>query len=270
MIRTFRILPPALLLAIFATFASVAAGADTLLTLKAHSDTPALMGKSINKSDKTVTVWVGPNRVRRDDGNAASIVLFDQKKLYIVDHRDKSYTAIDLPVDFAKLVPGAQGDLLKKEMSNTAKMDVKISKTSETKKIGAWNTRKYHVELSNTEIKIATDMWVSKDVPVDNNALRQMQLNMASLQPGSLDWVKKMQEVDGFPVLQESSINFGMPQDTKTREELVSVEKKDPPAGTFAPPAGYTQKPFVVPGSQAGGPAPAAKPAPPRKPGTKG
>ena len=59
-------------------------------------------GVRIEETDltETVTLWVGPNRVRRDDGNATSILLFDQKKLYIVDHQDKSYTAIDLPVDF--------------------------------------------------------------------------------------------------------------------------------------------------------------------------
>jgi hypothetical protein len=243
------------------------AGADTLLTLKSHTDTPAMLGNNVGGADKTVTVWIGPNRVRRDDGAASSILLFDKKKLYIVDHNDRSYTAIDLPVDFKKLLPGAQGEALYKEMSATAKMDAKITKTAETKKIGAWNTQKYHVELTNPTIKVTTDMWVSKDVGVDMNVLRQMQLSMASLQPGALDWVKKMQQIDGFPVRQESSLNFGAPKDTKTREELVSVEKKEPPANTFAPPTGYTQKPFATPGSQV----PGASPTPPAKkrPGMK-
>ena len=237
------------------------AGADTLLTLKTHSEVPAPKGRAVEQTDRTVTVWVGPNRVRRDDGKAASIVLFDKKKLYIVDHADKSYTAIDLPVNLAKLVPGPQGELLQKEMSATAKLDAKITKTAETKKIGVWNTRKYHVDLSNPTIKVSTDMWVSRDVGVDINALRQLQLSVASLQPGALDWVKKLQEIDGFPVLQESSLNFGTPKDATTREELISVEKgKEPPANTFVPPAGYTLKPFVTPGALVpAAPAPAAK-----------
>jgi hypothetical protein len=257
----------ALLLAIPAISAipATTAGADTLLTIQTHSELPAMVGNTVRPDDRKVTLWVGPNRVRRDDGRAASIVLFDQKKLYIVDHEDKSYTAIDLPVDFKKLLPGPQGEIMLKEMSATAKLDAKITKTNETKKIGNWNTRKYHVELTNPSTKIKTDMWVSKDVGVDMNAFRKMQLNVASLQPGSLDWVKKMQEIDGFPVVQESSLNLGTPKDVTTREELISVETKEAPAGTFAPPAGYTQKPFATPGVQAPAPAPAAK-----KPGTKG
>lgn len=263
-LRISHIITLSLLLALPA-ISTLPAGADTLLTLKSHVDTPAMLGNNMGGSDRTITVWVGANRVRRDDGTTSSIMLFDKKKLYIVDHQDKSYTAIDLPVDFKKLVPGPQGEALYKEMSAAAKMDAKITRTAETKKIGAWNTQKYHVELSNPTMKASTDMWVSKDVGVDMNVLRQMQLNMASLQPGALDWVKKMQQIDGFPVRQESSLNMGAPKDTKTREELVSVEKKEPPANTFAPPAGYTQKPFVNPGSQV----PGASPTPIKKPGTK-
>ena len=240
------------------------AGADTLLTIKTHSELPAMVGTSVKQDDRKITLWVGPNRVRRDDGKAASIILFDQKKLYIVDHEDKSYTAIDLPVDFTKLVPGPQGEMMRQEMSSTAKLDAKIVRTNETKKIGNWNTRKYHVELTNPETRMITDMWVSKDVGVDMGALRQMQLNMASLQPGSLTWIKKLQQIEGFPVLQDSSFNFGTPKDAKTHEELISVETKEPPAGTFAPPAGYTQKPFATPGGQDPAPAPA------RRPGTQG
>jgi hypothetical protein len=154
--------------------------------------------------------------------------------------------------------------MMKKEMSATAKLDAKIVRTNETKKIGSWNTRKYHVELTNPETRMSIDMWVSPDVGVDMNALRQMQLNMASLQPGSLSWIKKLQQIEGFPVLQESTLNFGTPKDVKTHEQLISVETKEPPAGTFAPPAGYTQKPFATPGGQMPAPAPAA-----RKPGTR-
>jgi uncharacterized protein DUF4412 len=252
---------PALTLALLLA-GSTGAAADTLLTLKSHTETPALTGKAVAKNDRTVTVWVGPNRARRDDGATASILLFDKKKLYIVDHKDKSYAAIDLPVDFTKLLPGAQGEAFKAEMSAAAKMDAKITKTSETRKIGSWNTRKYHVVLSNPSMQVTTDMWVSKDVDIDNNALRRMQLDLASLQPGSLDWVRKMQQIDGFPVLQESTINLGAPQDARSREELVSVEKKDPPANVYAPPAGYTQKPFITPGAQV-----QPTPAPPKRPG---
>ncbi len=264
-IRTPHAFVLALLLAIPAIPAMPApASADTLLTIQTHSELPAMVGNSTRQDSRKVTLWVGPNRVRRDDGKAASIVLLDKKKLYIVDHEDKSYTAIDLPVDFTKLLPGAQGEMMMKEMSASAKLDIKITRTDETKKIGKWNTRKYHVELQNSETKVITDMWVSKEVGVDMNALRQMQLNMAALQPGSLSWVKKMQQIEGFPVLQESTLNFGTPKDAKTHEELISVETKEPPPGTFAPPVGYTQKPFATPGQGGPPPVPTRRPGPGR------
>ena len=96
-IRTPHAFVLALLLAIPA-IPTAQATADTLLTIQTHSELPALIGTNVRQDDRKVTLWVGPNRVRRDDGKAASIVLFDQKKIYIVDHEDKSYTAIDLPI----------------------------------------------------------------------------------------------------------------------------------------------------------------------------
>ena len=42
---------------------------------------------------------------------------------------------------------------------------------------------------------------------------------------------------------QEADVHMGDSR-FKTREELVSVETKDAPAGSYDPPAGYTAQPF--------------------------
>ena len=48
-----------------------------------------------------------------------------------------------------------------------------------------------------------------------------------------------MRQIDGFPVVQESDVDMGGSR-FKTREELVAVETKEAPAGTYDPPVGYT------------------------------
>jgi len=55
---------------------------------------------------------------------------------------------------------------------------------------------------------------------------------LAALQPGSAEWPRQMQQIEGFPVLQESDVTMGGSH-FKTREELATVETKDAPAGTL-------------------------------------
>jgi hypothetical protein len=47
-----------------------------------------------------------------------------------------------------------------------------------------------------------------------------------------------MQQIEGFPVIEEADVEMAGSR-FKTREELVSAETKDAPAGTYDPPAGY-------------------------------
>jgi hypothetical protein len=52
--------------------------------------------------------------------------------------------------------------------------------------------------------------------------------------------------VKGLVVEQEGVMTMTMMGDisVKTSELTSSIEKLDPPAGTYDPPAGYTEKPF--------------------------
>ncbi len=85
-------------------------------------------------------------------------------------------------------------------------------------------------------------MWVSNEIE-GFARFNRMAGAMASLQPGSGEWVKQLEKIDGFPVLTESRVD-ALGAQFGTREELVSVETKAAPAGTYDPPAGYKAQPY--------------------------
>lgn len=247
-----------------------AAGADTLLTMKNHAQGAAAMGQP--DRDSEVKVWVSPDsqHLRRDEATVSMLLLFDKNKMYLIDNQAKTYNELDLPIDFKKLVQG--GEEMAEQMNRMAKMDVVIKPSQETKKIGAWTAKKYDVSLSNTTgMKIDSTMWMSQDVGIDTAAFAKMQAHMTSLSPGTGDWVKKISQIPGFPVLTESRV--ATPRgEIKTTQELAAVDKKPAPAGTYELPSGYTKTPFGggMPGPRPGAPArrppaprPAAPPAPP-------
>lgn len=233
----------AALVALVAIAATNAPSTDTVLSLKRHVD--AFEAGAIRQAarDQEIKIWLGEKRIRRDEGDVSTILRLDQNKMYLVFHPAKIYNAFDLPIDYKKLYPNNADEMVKRA-SEMMKLDLTVTPKEETRKIGEWQTKRYDLVMTNPlGMKVETTMWTSLDVGVDVSAMTKLLGAMASLQPGSLDWMKKMEEVKGFPVLQESTtIALGTP--VKSTEQLVSVEKKEPPAGLYEPPAGYTMKPF--------------------------
>lgn len=215
----------------------LAAGADTLYTMKSHTDAIKMGGQSQPAKDSTIKVWAASDRMRRDDGDQSMIFRLDKNRLYIVDHADKTYSEIALPIDLRKMMPKGS-EAMADQIAAGMKVTVQVAPRDETKKINQWNARRYDVTVQSAMgMKIATTMWVSKEIE-GFAPFNKMAGAMASLQPGSGEWVKQLEKIDGFPVLTESQVDalgakFG------TREELVAVETKAAPAGTYDLPAGY-------------------------------
>ena len=220
----------------------LAAGADTLYTMKSHTDAIKMGGQSQPAKDSTIKVWAASDRMRRDDGDQSMIFRLDKNRLYIVDHADKTYSEIALPIDLRKMMPKGS-EAMADQIAAGMKVTVQVTPRDETKMVNQWNARRFDVTVQSAMgMKIATTMWVSKEIE-GFAPFNKMAGAMASLQPGSGEWVKQLEKIDGFPVLTESQVDalgakFG------TREELVSVETKAAPAGTYDPPAGYKAQPY--------------------------
>jgi hypothetical protein len=215
--------------------------ADTLLTVRStieglkmdapQGEEPIRIWVNSDKSDKSDKDGKG-DKLRRDEGDVSYILRLDRGRLYVVNHAEKTYSELAVPVDPQK-IPAA----------DAAQVKAQVTSTGETKKIGSWNVRKYRVDISNPAgLHLDTTIWASTEIP-SYQALTRLAASLAALQPGSADWSRKLEQIDGFPVAQEAAVTMGTSH-FKTREELVSVETKDAPAGTYEPPAGYTAQPF--------------------------
>jgi hypothetical protein len=200
--------------------------ADTLLTVR--SSVEGL--KMDQPTTGQIHLWVAADRLRRDEGETSTIVRLDRGKVYLLNHTDKTYAEVPAP-DVQKLA-ASEGGAIK----------VVVSPTSETKKVGDWNARKFKVDISSPDgLHLDTTIWASKDIAA-HQAYGKLAAILAALQPGSAEWARQMQQIEGFPVLQESDVTMGGSH-FKTREELATVETKDAPAGTYEPPAGYRALP---------------------------
>lgn len=218
-----------------------AAAADMLLIQKQHTDAMSLMGHEEPAKDETIEMWMSKNSVSRRGGTMDMIARFDQKKLYVINNADKAYSVIPLPFDFKSLLTPEQQPMAD-QMEKMMAIDVNVTPMDETKQVGKWSAKRYDVLVTGMGMKMDIVSWISKDVGIDRGAYREFIASMSSLQMRA-DWMKKLAEIDGFPVAQDMTMTI-MGKPIKSHTELVSVDERSAPAGTYEPPAGYTEKKY--------------------------
>ncbi|MFN0243628.1 MAG: hypothetical protein ACKVWV_12105 [Planctomycetota bacterium] len=239
------------------------ARADHLITRKVHVDGYTAGDKTVPGSDTTHNMWIGSDRLRFESSEGTVIVRVDQSKLYMLDAKAKTATSIDLPFDLVKYLPPEAAGMAD-QIKAMSKISATVTPSDETKKVGEWNTRKYTVAMRGPQGPMSDEvMWVTKDVRgIDVAKTRDMLGKLFSVQPGGESVAEEMKKIDGIAVLTERTRSRGG-NSVKSSEEVVSIESKDAPAGTYDVPADYTTKPFdlMSMGGGMGGGRPGGRPA---------
>jgi hypothetical protein len=218
------------------------ARADLMLRLKGHIEGFKVGARAQEPRDADVNIWLSGDKMRRDEGPLSAIVRLDRKKLYLINHTDKTYSVVDLPVNLAKLV--AKGDQERfQQFVAESQIKARVAPAAETRKIHGWSAHRVDVELSNSHgLRVSTQMWLTKELG-PYGAYNTMNGVLASLQPNSAEWSRKIRELDGFPVYQETTVNVGGAS-FKSKEEVVTVETKEVPDVTYDPPLGFNPVPY--------------------------
>lgn len=232
---------PLALAGLLAALAAPPAAADRLLTLKSHTDAMQMMGKTTPAKDDTYYYWFGADATRQDMGELSTLLRFDQQKMYWINHTEKTYSTIDLPIDFKKLVSPEMAPMME-QMATMMGGSAKVTPTDRSGSFAGFECKYYKVAVNMAMMNIGMDMCMSERMPVDFKRYQSMVESQAELLP-STRWMKELAKMQGFPVHSETTTTM-MGKSFKSWQELVSSEEKAAPAGTYAPPAGYKEKPF--------------------------
>jgi hypothetical protein len=224
------------------------ARADVFLKQKVHTDAMQVMGQSQPAKDSVMTIWLTGNKVRMDqDAGTSSLLLADQKILYMIDHNKKQYA--EMPLDFDKMMQQAAADnpqaaeamaKMPGFMKNMAQgMSAKVTETSDTKTIGRWRCRKYLIEMNmGMAGTMNAESWASEDIHLDYSKVFAAANAMMAAMPGFDKIIDEMRKIKGVVVYQTSKMKM-MGAEIGSTTELLEAEDKDAPAGTFDLPAGY-------------------------------
>jgi len=224
-----------------ALLAAAPAAADRLITMKSHTDAMEMMGQKTPAQDENYLYWFGGDAIRHDTGKVSTILRFDRKQMIWINHDDKTYSVIDLPIDFKKLVPPEMAPMME-QMATMMGGSAKVTPTDKTGSFGGFDCKYYRVDVNMSMMAMGMDMCLSDRMPVDYSRYQSMVESQAALLP-STQWMKDLAKLQGFPVRTDSATTV-MGKTFKSWQELVSSEEKAAPAGTYEPPAGYQEKAF--------------------------
>jgi hypothetical protein len=218
--------------------ATPAFASDVLVRVRSHSDATVIGGQPQPARDDVTEQWYGDGKTAQSGPDAGLIVDLGNNIAYIVNHRDKSYVPLPLPMDITKILPPEI-----QSMAPMMQMSAAVTPTAETKKVGAWSCKGYDVTLTVMGMAMTMRIWASTEVPaalVDFSAKvtpaflqGQMRLTGESL--------REFAKIQGFHVASELTADL-MGARMHTTTETIEIVEKDAPAGTFEPPAGYTKK----------------------------
>ena len=218
------------------------AGADLVLTIKGHAEGFKVGNRTQEPRDADVKIWLSASKMRRDEGPLSTIVRLDRKKLYLVNHTDKTFSVVDLPIDWAKLVPSGDREKFQQFVTEN-QLAASIKPAAETRQIHGWSTHRVDVELASAHgTRVSMQMWLTRDLDL-YGAYNKMSGVLASLQVSSADWARKVGGLDGFPVYQETTVSVGGAS-FKSQEAVIGAETKPVPDVTYDPPAGFNPVPF--------------------------
>lgn len=219
-----------------------AASADYKVVLQHHQDGFAMMGQTQAPTDEEHVTWIGDKKLRMDQGSSSTIVDVGAGKMMLLDHDDKTYTEVDLPVDLAALMPPGMAE----QMLEMLKFDVTVAASDETKKVGEWNAKRYDLKMTSAMMSLDTVIWASTETPIDQAAFFDLFSVVMSLQPGMDSMMEQMRQIDGYVVSQEAAMSMKFMGETTvgSTDVVTSIAKVDAPAGTYDPPAEYAKEEF--------------------------
>jgi len=228
--------------------------ADTFIKTAFHTDAMKMGPQTTPAVDDTSITWMGDNLAVMSKNEASSIVINGETGLiYMIDHEDKSYT--EMPMDdlgdIEKMMAGSGADEAEaamygkqlKSMMAAMKMEATVTPTEETKEIRGWNCKKYVVEIKMGMGGMTNNTWVTKDVEIDYAMFSRLMSAPMTQMPGFQELMTEMERMDGIPVLVEGSMNM-MGSQVKSKQEVLEIETKDAPDGTYDIPENYKKTTF--------------------------
>jgi len=229
---------PSLTIFFFFLFFSGAARADHYIKRTKQMTQINSKNETVSTTDEHSASWISKDKFRQDEGDhTTTIIRLDREKLYHINHTDRTFSALDLPLNLGDSLPPET-----RQIFQVMKMSSSITKTSDTQSIKEWASQKYLVDidisLMGMSMPMTMEIWVSKETGINMKSFRLFYEALLSMNPFTTGLIEKFRDIEGYPVLTVITMSVKGAK-TNSREEVISIEDKKPPKGIYDIPEGY-------------------------------
>jgi hypothetical protein len=215
------------------------AHADHIVKKTKQTTKTCTNGQSQNSNETSGTTWLSKNKMRQDEGDSTVIIRLDKKKLFIIDHADKTYSEMDLPVNLEENLASEA-----KQIIQVMKISSSVTETQEIREIKDWRSQKFLADISisimGMDMPMTMEIWASKETGIDLRSFGKFYAVLLSMNPFTKDLVEEFQKIAGYPVMTKISMRVkGV--ETISQEEVIRIEATKTSKDIYEFPSGYTQ-----------------------------
>ena len=227
--------------------------ADVYIKQKRHTDAFEVMGQTQPEKDEITVIWMSKDKGGIDMGEDKSMIIrLDKNIMYFLDHPKMTYAEMPFG-DLSEILSSAiqESELSEEERkeaekfmkgitSTMMKAEAEVTDTGEEQKIKGWNCRKYIMKVKIMMATSTAEIWATEDIKINYELYRTLGSAVISKQPGFQEMLEEMKKIKGIAVL-TTSTSSAMGAEVKSTEELIEVEEKSAPSGTYEIPSGYAK-----------------------------
>lgn len=221
--------------------------ADVYMKQKMHTGEMNVMGTKRPAQDVEQEIWITEKGYRTDNPERSVLMLFDEQKMYMIDHQEKTY--MEMPMDMEKI----SSEMMKGQseqdmqamqgmMQNMMKIEANVEMTDEQKKINDWDCKKYILNMKMMMGNVTQEIWATEDLEVDKSLYKKFASSTFSAMPGMQNAIGKlMEEMEKIKGVHVKTITTQkvMNQTIESSTELVEFKKTPAPDNIFKLPDGY-------------------------------
>lgn len=211
-------------------------GADTYIKQVIQNKAFVLEGQEHEAREEIIETWIGKNRLAKHGQGRSLIVLLDRKIIYFIDHVQKTYVEMTIPVDIHKYFPEPLEQLMEQ-------VTVSVTTTEEFQKFEKRECRVYEVDIESLMISMKMRVWATLDVPFDEKTyLEEMFPELTKVTHLLTDSaVAELLKIEGFHFRTEMTLSF-MGVEMESIQEVVEMSRKSVPDNIYTLPSDYTKK----------------------------
>lgn len=210
-----------------------------------ETDSMSLPGQMVPAKAETVTLWLGPNVARRDVGTGSLLVHPERDRFTWLDHEARTWTSqtgAELRRQIAALAADTLGvgvdDPRLHQLRRMLNLAVRVTATADEGEIDGYRCRRWLVEQRMGDQTTLSELWLTRDIPVDWPLLQRLSQPTLAALPGGERALEELARLEGFPVRAFASLEvMGRPGRSVT--SLLEVADVTVPAAHFLPPPDY-------------------------------